>query len=206
MSEFNLVKNEPFDLSKLEPGMQNIYIGLDWIGDVDLDAVLIATDANGNVVKTENTREAFLFFNNHGRMDGDVKTLPIAFEITEDVTTGGGDDDGDEESIFVYGAEVADYMKELHILVVLHGDASKPNATLEDAKAISVSVSPLVDGTRAPHPDTSKHAVFNILDVGTGLGSLVAKLVRNTSGGWDVVGINEQCGDINQLVVAYGLN
>lgn len=201
---FILSKDEPFDLSKMFPGVDNHYVGLSWRPstkgeDVDLDAVLVATGDNGQVIGGLH-KESFLFYNSHGR-DG---TSPKAFEITEDDRDGGGQaeagpsDIDDNEAIYIKGALVDPMMTKLYIYVVFFQANGR---TLKDVLDVTLRICPLVDGV----PDLPSAAVFNVADIGASEGGLMAVLTRNKISGWSVEGLGTQSGDLAQVMKVHGL-
>jgi len=197
---FSLEKSQVFSLEKLEPGIKDIYVGLDWDpaesgADIDLDAVLIAVGDDGKVLKGKEA-ECFLFYNNTGRDD----TPPSPFMITEDNRDGVETSDlyDDDEAIFVYSDKVEDDMKELHVFVTYH-DAN--GRTLSDVSRIGLRVAPLVDGK----PDTSKQATYDVRDCGGGEGAHMCSLIRNPAGGWDIKAIGEQTGNLSQVAATHGI-
>ena len=200
---FNLTKDEVFDLSKLSPGASDFYIGLDWDPSsagvkVDLDAVLMAVDANGNCPPND-LLECFLYFKNHGRNG----TKPDAYYITEDNEDGVDNPDSDipdDEAIYVTGDKVLDSIQELRVYVVLHN----PNGrTLTDVGRIGLRITPLINGVADFEGGST--VKFDVHNIGASAGAYMACLLRNKDGGWDVKSVGEQSGDLVQIVRSYNL-
>lgn len=91
----SLTKGQKVDLTKGNPGLKNLIIGLGWDinkydggASFDLDAAAFLLGSNGKVTKDED----FIFFNNSKHPSGGVEHLG-------DNTTGEGD--GDDEQIKV---------------------------------------------------------------------------------------------------------
>ena len=87
----SLRKGEKVDLTKKNPGLKKVVVGLGWDvnqfdtgGAFDLDAAAFLLDANGKVAKQED----FVFYGNLKHSSGSVEHLG-------DNLTGGGD--GDDE-------------------------------------------------------------------------------------------------------------
>jgi len=196
---FSLEKAQVFSLEKLEPGMKDIYVGLDWDpaesgADIDLDAVLLAVGDDGKVLPGKEG-ECFLFYGNTGRSNNP----PSPFEITEDNRDGAdvGELD-DDEAIFVYSDKVDTDMKELRIFVTYHEAEGR---TLSDVSRIGLRVAPLVDGK----PDASKQVTYDVRDAGGGEGAHMCTLSRNPAGGWDIKAVGEQTGNLTQVATTHGI-
>ena len=196
---FSLAKDEVFSLAKLEPGIKDIYIGLDWDpaesgADIDLDAVLIAVGDNGKVIDGKHG-ECFLFYGNTGRDN----TPPSPFMITEDNRDGTDTGDlDDDEAIFIYSDKITDDMIEIHIFVTYHDAKGR---TLTDVSRIGMRAAPLVDGG----PDVSNQATYDVRDCGGGEGAHMCSLIRNPAGGWDIKAVGEQAGNLAQIAEVHGL-
>lgn len=109
----SLNKGGNVSLSKSEPGLKKILVGLGWDArstdgaDFDLDASAFMLGAN-HKVPNEN---AFIFYNNLKSFDGSV-------EHTGDNTTGDGD--GDDESIKVNLDLIPSGIQSIAITVTIH--------------------------------------------------------------------------------------
>lgn len=209
---FSLNKDVSFDLDKLSPGTENFYVGLSWTpstegDDVDLDAVLVATNDSGKVVSGLEY-ESFLYYSNHGR-EG---LTPKAFWITPDDQDGTGVeadntvdeiayDYPDNEAIFIYGAKVNDAMKELHVYVTFHEAGMR---TLKDVKDVTLTIAPLLDDDQ-PDLSSGKVAKFTVSDIGASKGGHIAIISRNPMGGWDIKAVGEQSGELEQVMIVHGL-
>lgn len=109
----SLSKGGNVSLSKSEPGLKRILIGLGWDArstdgaDFDLDASAFMLGANGKVPN----EKAFIFYNNLKSVDGSV-------EHTGDNKTGSGD--GDDEAVKVNLDLVPADVQTVAITVTIH--------------------------------------------------------------------------------------
>lgn len=118
----NLTKGGRISLSKDNPGLKNILIGLGWDenstdtgADFDLDASCFLLNENE---KVQNDKD-FVYYNNLKSSDGCVLH-------TGDNRTGDGD--GDDEQIKVDLSKISPYVKEIAITVTIHeADIRKQN-------------------------------------------------------------------------------
>jgi len=109
-----LSKGQRIDLTKGNPGLTKVIIGLGWDTnkysgghDFDLDASAFLTDSNGRV---QNDTD-FIFYNN-------VKSINGAVEHTGDNRTGEGE--GDDEQINVDFSLLPSYVEKIGITVTIH--------------------------------------------------------------------------------------
>ncbi|WP_066061265.1 TerD family protein [Neobacillus soli] len=116
----NLAKGQRIDLTKTNPGLTKVIIGLGWDTnhyhgghDFDLDASAFLTDANGKVLQDLD----FIFYNNLIHQSG-------AVEHTGDNRTGEGD--GDDEQIKIDFSKVPSQIHRIAISVTIH-DAEARN-------------------------------------------------------------------------------
>lgn len=198
---FNLAKDDVFDLKKLAAGIKDIYAGLKWDPstegeEVDLDAILIATDDSGKVIAGMHG-ESFLYYHNNGR-DG---TSPSAFEITEDNLDGEDIDNGfaDDESMFIFSDKVHERITQLHVYVVF---TDAKGRTLEDVKNVTLTIAPFVNG--APDLETGS-VVYDVANIGASEGAYMAVLQRNEISGWDIKAVGEQSGNLAQVASIHGI-
>jgi len=109
----SLNKGGNVSLSKSEPGLKNILIGLGWDArstdgaDFDLDASAFMLGGNGKVL----SEAGFIFYNNVKSADGSI-------EHTGDNKTGSGD--GDDEAIKVHLDQVPADIQTVAITVTIH--------------------------------------------------------------------------------------
>ena len=109
----SLSKGGNVSLSKADPGMRNVLIGLGWDvratdgQDYDLDASVFLLAANGKVRSDSD----FIFYNNLTSNDGSV-------EHTGDNRTGEGD--GDDESIKIHLDKIASDVEKMVFVVTIH--------------------------------------------------------------------------------------
>ncbi|GAB3455074.1 TerD family protein [Insolitispirillum peregrinum] len=109
----SLSKGGNVSLSKSEPGLKNILIGLGWDArstdgaDFDLDASAFMLGANGKVPD----ETSFIFYNNVKSADGSI-------EHTGDNKTGSGD--GDDEAVKVHLDLVPATIQTVAITVTIH--------------------------------------------------------------------------------------
>ncbi|TKC19600.1 TerD family protein [Robertmurraya kyonggiensis] len=120
MSSINLSKGQRIDLTKTNPGLTRVIIGLGWDTnhydggqDFDLDACAFLTDGNGKATQDLD----FIFYNNLVHPSG-------AVEHTGDNRTGEGD--GDDEQIRIDFSKVPANIERIAITVTIH-DADRRN-------------------------------------------------------------------------------
>ncbi len=199
---FSLAKDELFDLTKLDPGIKDFYIGLDWDPsvsgeDIDLDAVLIAVGSDGMALANKHS-ECFLFYGNHGR-----NGTPAAFQVTEDNRDGSDDfnnDIDDDEAIFCYSDKIDPDIQELRVFVTFHDAGGR---TLNDVSRVGLRIAPLVNNV--PDFGNGKTATFDVRDVGASEGAHMASIVRNNVAGWDIKPVGEQSGNLSQVASIHGI-
>jgi len=116
----NLSKGQRIDLTKTNPGLTKVIIGLGWDtnryhggNDFDLDASAFLADANSRVTEDLD----FIFYNNLVHTSG-------AVEHTGDNRTGEGD--GDDEQIKIDFSKVPTHISRIAITVTIH-DAEARN-------------------------------------------------------------------------------
>lgn len=110
----SLSKGQRIDLTKTNPGLTKVIIGLGWDTnkysggrDFDLDASAFLADGNGNV---QNDLD-FVFYNN-------LKSPNGAVEHTGDNRTGEGD--GDDEQMIIDFSLMPSYVEKIGITVTIH--------------------------------------------------------------------------------------
>ncbi|MGP1907028.1 TerD family protein [Metabacillus sp. JX24] len=118
----SLSKGQRIDLTKTNPGLTKVIIGLGWDTnkysggrDFDLDASAFMADAGG---KVQNDHE-FIFYNN-------LKSPEGAVEHTGDNRTGEGD--GDDEQMIIDFSLMPSHVEKIGITVTIHdADARSQN-------------------------------------------------------------------------------
>ncbi|MCM3359347.1 MULTISPECIES: TerD family protein [unclassified Psychrobacillus] len=120
MSVINLSKGQKIDLTKTNPGLTKIMVGLGWDTnrysgghDFDLDASAFLVDSNGKALSDK----SFIFYNNLQSEDGSVVH-------TGDNRTGDGD--GDDEQLLVNLQQVPSGVHRVVFTVTIH-DAEARN-------------------------------------------------------------------------------
>ena len=110
----SLTKGQKVDLTKGNPGLCNLLVGLGWDTnrydgghDVDLDASVFMLGENGKLLREED----FVFYNNLNGRDG-------AVVHTGDNLTGDGD--GDDEVIIINFDKIPSEIKKLAVCVTIH--------------------------------------------------------------------------------------
>ena len=109
----SLTKGQNVSLSKTDPSLKNVLVGLGWDArstdgqDFDLDASVFMATENGKVPSDRH----FIFYNQLVSLCGGV-------EHTGDNLTGDGD--GDDESVIVRLDKVESNIKSLFITVTIH--------------------------------------------------------------------------------------
>jgi len=107
----SLKKGGSFNLSKEEPTLTKLMIGLGWDflrNPIDLDATIFVLGENGKLIE----EEYFVFYNNLKSPDGSIQHMG-------DNRTGKGDDD--DEIILVNLDKINPAAKEILIVVSVHG-------------------------------------------------------------------------------------
>ncbi|MCP3774301.1 TerD family protein [Paenibacillus sp. MZ04-78.2] len=118
----SLSKGERVDLTKGNPGLTKVVVGLGWDinkystdADYDLDATAFMLHQDGKAKDISD----FLFYNNPKLYNG-------AIEHTGDNRTGAGD--GDDEQIVIDFQKVPDFVQRIGITVTIHeAEARKQN-------------------------------------------------------------------------------
>lgn len=110
----NLTKGQRIDLTKTNPGLKKVIIGLGWDtnrysggADFDLDASAFLAGENGKVTYDHD----FIFYNNLESSDGGVVH-------TGDNRTGEGD--GDDEQIIIEFDKISDHIHNIGITCTIH--------------------------------------------------------------------------------------
>lgn len=118
----NLSKGQKISLSKEDPSLSKIVVGLGWDTnkysggyDFDLDASCFELGANDKVTKDTD----FIFYKNLDSTDG-------AIHHTGDDRTGGNSEDGDDEQIIVDLTKVPDNIQKIAFTATIY-DADKRN-------------------------------------------------------------------------------
>ncbi|MEK3979050.1 TerD family protein [Psychrobacillus sp. FSL K6-2836] len=122
MSVINLSKGQKIDLTKTNPGLKNVLVGLGWDTnrysggeDFDLDASAFIVDGNGKAFN----EKSFIFYNNLQSEEGSVIH-------TGDNRTGDGD--GDDEQLLVKLPLVPSIVQKVVFTVTIHdADQRKQN-------------------------------------------------------------------------------
>ncbi|TQR16547.1 TerD family protein [Psychrobacillus soli] len=122
MSVINLSKGQKIDLTKTNPGLKNVLVGLGWDTnrysggeDFDLDASAFIVDGNGKAFN----EKSFIFYNNLQSEEGSVIH-------TGDNRTGVGD--GDDEQLLVKLPIVPSVVQKVVFTVTIHdADQRKQN-------------------------------------------------------------------------------
>ncbi|MFJ7826000.1 TerD family protein [Psychrobacillus sp. INOP01] len=122
MSVINLSKGQKIDLTKTNPGLKNVLVGLGWDTnrysggeDFDLDASAFIVDGNGKAFN----EKSFIFYNNLQSEEGSVIH-------TGDNRTGDGD--GDDEQLLVKLPLVPSVVQKVVFTVTIHdADQRKQN-------------------------------------------------------------------------------
>lgn len=114
MSVINLSKGQKIDLTKTNPGLKNVLVGLGWDtnrynggDDFDLDASAFLVDGNGKAFN----EKSFIFYNNLQSEEGSVIH-------TGDNRTGEGD--GDDEQMLIKLPLVPSRVQKVAFTVTIH--------------------------------------------------------------------------------------
>jgi tellurium resistance protein TerD len=186
----NVRKGERIDLTKTNPGLTKILIGLGW--DVnhydtghpfDLDVSVAGLDANGKLV---NEKE-FVFFNNPSNPNGSIKH-------TGDNRTGEGS--GDDEQIYIDLANVPETIQRIEIAVTIYEAEQRDQRFGQVRNAYA----------RVLNQETNEELIY--YDLGEGYSretALVVAAVYRYNGEWkfEAVGAGFE-GGLEALVKQYG--
>jgi|JI71714BRNA_FD_contig_71_1899386_length_759_multi_2_in_0_out_0_1 tellurium resistance protein TerD len=121
-----LKKGGSFNLSKKEPSLKKIMIGLGWEqkagNNMDLDASVFILGANGKLI----SEEYFVFYNNLKSPDG-------AIQHTGDNRTGAGDED--DEMILANLPLINSAVNEIKVVISIHDATTRRHhfGLLQDA-------------------------------------------------------------------------
>lgn len=112
-----LVKGQKVDLTKTHPGLQQLKIGLGWDtsqtdSSIDLDAVALLVDGEGNVSGKEN----LVFYNN-------LTGGGTAVGLTKDNRTGAGA--GDDEQLTIDLKKIPTGIKKVAVAITIYDGAAK---------------------------------------------------------------------------------
>ncbi len=122
----NLQKGGRFNLTKKEPGLKKVMIGLGWEfkegNQLDLDASVFLLNQNGKLVSDSH----FIFYNNLKSPDGSV-------EHTGDNRSGAGE--GDDEMVLFNMESLDNAVQEVLVVASIHDAAGRNHnfGLLEDA-------------------------------------------------------------------------
>lgn len=115
----NLVKGQRIDLTKTNPGLKKVLIGLGWdtnkyhgTDEFDLDVSVFPVNEHG---KVQNEKD-FVFYNNLVSEDGSIEHMG-------DNRTGDGD--GDDEEIKIDFTKVSEHIKRIGITVTIYDSEAR---------------------------------------------------------------------------------
>jgi tellurium resistance protein TerD len=119
---FNLEKGSSFNLSKELPSLKVAGVGLGWNTSADLDVSAFCVAEDGHIPEMSD----LVYFNSSLKqvLDGEDGPRPYSTDggvygaIDEEEGTG----DGDDEDMWIYFDRIADNIKEVVIVVTIHGD------------------------------------------------------------------------------------
>lgn len=187
----SLSKGGNVSLSKSEPGLKNILIGLGWDAratdgaDFDLDASAFLLGANGKVVSDS----SFIFYNNLKSDDGSI-------EHTGDNRTGDGD--GDDEEIKVALDHVSSNIETVAITVTIH-DADNRKQNFGQVKNAYIRILNADGAKEIARYDLSE-------DYSTETAMVFAELYRN-NGEWKFRAVGQgYSGGLAAMCKQYGVN
>ena len=110
----SLKKGQKVDLTKTNPGLTKILVGLGWDtnkydggADFDLDAAAFLTNASGKVIEDSD----FIFFNNKEHSSGGV------IHLGDNLT---GEGEGDDEQIKIELSKVPSSIEKISFTVTIH--------------------------------------------------------------------------------------
>ena len=188
----NLSKGQKVDLTKTNPGLTKILIGLGWDthtydggSDFDLDAAAFCLNANGKV----NDDADFIFYNNKTHASG-------AIEHMGDNLTGDGD--GDDEQMKIDLAAVPEAISKIDFTVTIN-DADTRNQNFGQVSNAYIRIVDEATGTELIRYDLSE-------DFSIETAVVVGELYRNGSE-WkfNAIGSGYQ-GGLKALCIDFGVN
>ncbi|KJS12819.1 MAG: chemical-damaging agent resistance protein C [Desulfotomaculum sp. BICA1-6] len=188
----SLAKGQKIDLTKTNPGLTKIFLGLGWDTnkydggkDFDLDAVAFLVNTEGKAAGDG----AFIFYNNKQDPSGSVV-------LSGDNLTGAGE--GDDESIKINLATVPAEIEKIAICIDIHDAATRSQNFGQVSNAF----------VRVVNEDNGEEIIRYDLgeDYSIETGLVVAEIYRH-SGEWkfSAVGSGFQ-GGLAALASTYGLN
>ena len=187
----SLTKGQNISLSKTEPSLKNVLVGLGWDArstdgqDFDLDASVFMATENGKVPSDRH----FIFYNQLVSPCGGV-------EHTGDNLTGDGD--GDDESVIVCLDKVQSNIKSLFITVTIHDAEARRQNFGQVSNAF----------VRIVNNDTSDEIVrFDLSeDYSTEIAMVFGEIYRH-NGEWKFRAIGQgYTGGLYSLCQQYGVN
>ena len=187
----SLTKGQNISLSKTEPSLKNVLVGLGWDArstdgqDFDLDASVFMATENGKVPSDRH----FIFYNQLVSPCGGV-------EHTGDNLTGDGD--GDDESVIVRLDKVESNIKSLFITVTIHDAEARRQNFGQVSNAF----------VRIVNNDTSDEIVrFDLSeDYSTETAMVFGEIYRH-NGEWKFRAIGQRyTGGLYSLCQQYGVN
>lgn len=150
----SLAKGGNVSLTKTEPGLQSVVVGLGWDlrstdgADFDLDSSVFLLKANDKV----RTDEDFIFYNN-------PKSTCGAVEHRGDNRTGAGD--GDDETILVDLSKVPAEVQKIMVAVTIH-DAAERRQNFGMVRAAFIRVTNAKNGTELARFDLTEDASVDV--------------------------------------------
>ena len=187
----SLTKGQNVSLSKTDPSLKNVLVGLGWDArstdgqDFDLDASVFMATENGKVPSDRH----FIFYNQLVSLCGGV-------EHTGDNLTGDGD--GDDESVIVRLDKVESNIKSLFITVTIHDAEARRQNFGQVSNAF----------VRIVNNDTSEEIVrFDLSeDYSTETAMVFGEIYRH-NGEWKFRAIGQgYTGGLYSLCQQYGVN
>ncbi|MBM7690916.1 tellurium resistance protein TerD [Peribacillus deserti] len=188
----SLSKGQKVDLTKSNPGLQNIVVGLGWDvnkydggNDFDLDSSVFLLNASGKC----DSEKDFIFFNNLVGANG-------AVEHTGDNLTGDGD--GDDEQVKINLSQVPATIEKITFTITIH-DAEARNQNFGQVSNAFARIFNPANGEELIRYDLGE-------DFSIETAVVVGELYRH-SGEWkfNAIGSGYQ-GGLASLVRDYGLN
>lgn len=188
----NLSKGQKVDLTKSNPGLKNILVGLGWDTNkydgsaaFDLDAAAFCLGANGKV----NDDSDFIFYNNKIHASGAVQ------HMGDNLT---GDGDGDDEQLKIDLSLVPDNISKIDFTVTIN-DADVRNQNFGQVSNAYIRIVDEATGSEIIRYDLSE-------DFSIETAIVVGELYRN-GGEWkfNAIGSGYQ-GGLRALCLDFGVN
>lgn len=127
---FDLTKGSAFDLTKEAPGMAIAGVGMGWNTDADLDVSAFCLGSDGHI--PEMTDFVYFKSSNQTTLEGEAGPRPYSTDggvYGAIDATDGGDDDGDDEDMWIYFNNIGANIHEIVVVVTVHAGGNFSNVS-----------------------------------------------------------------------------